>query len=153
MRLPSAAGPAVVQLPALSQTCRLSVEAFASGDPDRFPAPKRKAARPTRHGVAWWIEREGCVWLVRRPARGMLGSMAALPGPDWTDTQQAPGPILGAVTHVFTHFRLELVILAASQPEGEGWWQPLDQLPHAGLPTLYRRAAEAVLGARRALAA
>ncbi len=61
--------------------------------------------------------------------------------------------MLGRVTHVFTHFRLELSVVAESEPTGEGWWQPLDELDEAGLPTLYRRAAESVLASRSALAA
>ena len=127
--------------------------AFTSGDPERFPAPKRKAVRPVRHGTAHWIVRNGCVWLVRRPANGMLGGMAALPGPEWSDDPAPAGPLLGRITHVFTHFRLELTIAASSEPAGEGWWQPLDTLAEAGLPTLYRRAAETVLDSRDKLAA
>jgi A/G-specific adenine glycosylase len=127
--------------------------AFASGDPERFPAAKPKAVRPTRHGIAWWIERDGCIWLVRRPAKGMLGGMAALPGPEWTDSPENDGPVIGRVTHVFTHFRLELAIACGSEPAGQGWWQPIDRLAQAGLPTLYRRAAEAVLANRTKLAA
>jgi A/G-specific adenine glycosylase len=127
--------------------------AYASGEPERFPAPKRKVARPTRHGIAWWIKRDGCVWLVRRPAQGMLGGMAALPGPDWTDAREHSGHALGHIAHVFTHFRLELEIVARSEPAGEGWWHPLDRLNQAGLPTLYRRAADAVLAGGAKLAA
>jgi A/G-specific adenine glycosylase len=127
--------------------------AFASGEPERFPGPKRRAQRPIRHGMALWIERNACVWLIRRPATGVLGGMAALPGPEWSDARDLTGPVLGNVSHVFTHFRLELAIVAAQEPVDEGWWQPLDRLSEAGLPTLYRRAAQAVLGARRALAA
>jgi len=126
--------------------------AFASGEPARFPAPKRKTERPTRHGIAWWIERSDCVWLVRRRAKGMLGGMAALPGPEWTDTSTGT-PAIARVTHIFTHFRLELSVVAAGDPAEEGWWQPIDQLGEAGLPTLYRRAAEAVLSAKAKLAA
>jgi A/G-specific adenine glycosylase len=125
---------------------------LASGDPERFPAPKRKLERPTRHGVAWWIERGGCVWLVRRPAKGMLGGMAALPGPEWADVP-TEGSALAQVTHVFTHFRLELAVVVRDKPTSEGWWQPIDRLDEAGLPTLYRRAAEAVFNARTKLAA
>ena len=127
--------------------------AFASGEPERFPAPKRKTVRPTRYGVAHWIERSGSVWLVRRPAKGMLGGMAALPGPDWTDEPEPAETVLGHVSHVFTHFRLELAVVASDSPTGEGWWQPLDRLVDAGLPTLYRRAADSALEARSALAA
>ena len=124
--------------------------ALRSGDPDRFPAPKLRAARPTRHGIAWWSERDGRVWLVRRPGRGMLGGMAALPGPDWTaEPPPVCGPPLARLRHVFTHFALELSV-CGGQPEGEGWWQPLETLAEAGLPTLYRRAAELVLATRDA---
>jgi A/G-specific adenine glycosylase len=135
--------------------CPLSTDcvAHASGEPERFPAPKRRAVRPTRHGIAWWVERDGCVWLVRRPAKGMLGGMAALPGPDWTDLPEPASPELGRVTHVFTHFRLELAVVAVDKPTGHGWWQPFDDLDGAGLPTLYRRAVESVLANRIKLAA
>ena len=127
--------------------------AHASGQPERFPGPKRKIIRPVRFGIAFWTERNGCIWLVRRPAKGMLGGMAALPGPEWTDESRIAGSTIGRVTHVFTHFRLELSIVPAATPAREGWWQPLDSLTEAGLPTLYRRAIESVLSSRNALAA
>ena len=132
----------------LSADCR----AFALGAAEAFPAPRIRKVRPQKYGIAWWIERDGCVWLVRRPAKGMLGGMAALPGTQWQD-EPLPGPAIARARHVFTHFALELVIVAESEPCGEGWWQPLDRLGEAGLPTLYRRAADAVLGTRTALAA
>ncbi len=83
----------------------------------------------------------------------MLGGMAALPGPDWTDEPVRAAAAVGRVTHVFTHFRLELMVVAVQAPCGDGWWQPIDRLAEAGLPTLYRRAAESVLASRNALAA
>jgi len=123
--------------------------AFASGDPEAFPERRRRAARPHRHGVAYWIERGGSVWLVRRPAKGMLGGMAALPGGEWSEAGPDRLNAIGTVRHVFTHFSLDLAIAPRSEPEGEGWWQPLATLSEAGLPTLYRRAAELVLAAPR----
>jgi A/G-specific adenine glycosylase len=57
------------------------------------------------------------------------------------------------VRHVFTHFSLDLHIVLRAEPEGEGWWQPLDRLAEAGLPTLYRKAVEAALAERQSLAA
>jgi A/G-specific adenine glycosylase len=84
----------------------------------------------------------------------MLGGMAALPGSDWLDAEPLPDAApLARVTHVFTHFRLELTVVRAAETLGDGWWQRIDALAEAGLPTLYRRAAEAVLAARSALAA
>jgi A/G-specific adenine glycosylase len=122
--------------------------AYASGQAEDFPLPKRKRTRLAKHGTAWWIERGGRVWLVRRPNRGLLGGMAALPGGDWTQVPVEHDPAtLGTVRHVFTHFALSLRIVRKQTPVGEGWWQPLDNLAEAGLPTLYRRAAEVAVAA------
>jgi len=128
---------------------------FASGTPEAFPAPKSKRQRPTRYGVAYWVERDDAVWLVRRKPSGLLGGMPALPGGEWSDHPgSASGEIRGHVRHVFTHFALELAIVGRElAPPGDGWWQPIDSLGSAGLPTLYRRAAEAVLSSSARLAA
>ena len=121
--------------------------AFASGEPEVFPAPKIKRPRPHRFGTAWWIERDNYLWLERRPAKGLFGGMAALPGGEWGDIPLS-APMLAQVSHGFTHFTLDLAIITRAQPVGEGWWQPLDALSETGLPTLYRRAVEAVLAQR-----
>ena len=134
--------------------CPLAADcgAYASGNPEAFPAPKAKRIRPHCHGVAWWTERNGAVWLVRRPAKGMLGGMAALPGPEWGKEPIADGSCV-TVTHGFTHFTLDLQVVPRAEPAGEGWWQPLDRLDEAGLPTLYRKAVDAMLSRKDALAA
>jgi len=124
--------------------------AFASGAPEAFPERRNRASRPHRNGLAYWIERGGSVWLVRRPASGLLGGMAALPGSDWSEAKPSQVNAIASVRHVFTHFSLDLAIVPRAEPEGEGWWQPLESLAEAGLPTLYRRAAELVLAAREA---
>ena len=143
--------------------CPLAIDcrALAMGKPEAFPVKTARKVRPVRFGVAWWIEREGAVWLVRRPAQGLLGAMAALPGPDWGDSPTAgpvSAPTLAEVRHGFTHFELRLSVVACAVPEdglanGGGWWQPINRLAGAGLPTLYRRAVEAVLEQRNQLAA
>lgn len=122
--------------------------AFASGRPEDYPPRPAKRVRPVRHGTAFWAERRGAVWLVRRPTRGLLGGMPALPGDDW----RLETPVEGAsasVSHSFTHFTLHLgIVEALAPPRGEGWWQPIEALPAAGLPTLYRNAVNALLSNR-----
>ena len=132
----------------LCRQCPLQPDcaAFASGDPESFPAPKLKRDRPHRHGIAYWTEREGKVWLVRRPAKGMLGAMAALPGPQW-DAAPVRANAIGTVRHIFTHFSLDLHVVPRADPFGEGWWHPIEAIGEAGLPTLYRHAAEIALAA------
>ncbi|MFC3593305.1 A/G-specific adenine glycosylase [Novosphingobium piscinae] len=132
--------------------------ARAHGAPERFPVKPPRKARPARRGQAFWIERAGAVWLVTRAARGMLGGMRALPDDGWT--ARADGAAVppfaadwqprGAVTHAFTHCDLTLSLwsadLPSGNPPGEGMWWPVAQLGEAGLPTLFARAAERVLG-------
>jgi A/G-specific adenine glycosylase len=124
--------------------------ACASGRPEAYPGQKRRRARPHKYGVAYWIERSGHVWLVRRAAKGMLGGMAALPGSDWSDEPNHEPVSIATVRHVFTHFTLDLHVVRRFEPIGDGWWQPIHALGEAGLPTLYRRAAEAALNAAQA---
>ena len=126
--------------------------AFASGTPEAYPPRAAKRERPHRFGTAWWIERDGAVWLVRRPAKGLLGGMAALPGDQWSEA--APNPrAIATVGHGFTHFTLDLALVARPDPVGDGWWQPIATLGDAGLPTLYARAVDAILSNRSSCAA
>jgi A/G-specific adenine glycosylase len=134
----------------LASDCR----AYSTGRPDAFPAAKARRVRPLRHGIAYWIERDGQVWLVRRPAKGLLGGMAALPGTEWSGEVPPASPrAIGIIRHTFTHFALELQVERSSEPVGGGWWAPIEQLADAGLPTLYRHAAKLALGSPERLKA
>lgn len=118
----------------------LSCEAYRRGDPERFPIKAAKAPRPRRQDVAYWLEHDGEVLLVRRPAKGLLGGMLALP------TGEAPAAAewreAGSVEHVFTHFALTMRLLCASAGERrEGIWWPVERLDEAGLPTLFGKLA------------
>ncbi len=131
--------------------CPLSAgcKARAEGAPEAYPVKPPKKAKPRRRGIAYWLESDGHVLLVRRPDKGMLGGMRALPGGDWGDAA-APAPPadaawrpVGTVEHVFTHFALSLDVMAAHLPGRPiaGEWWPVDRIEDAGLPTLYARAA------------
>lgn len=125
-------------------------EAREEGSPDRYPVKPAKKAKPHRRGIAYWLEAEDSVLLVRRPDKGLLGGMRALPGGEWGDVPTPAPPIaadwrsIGTVEHVFTHFALSLDVMAARlsrRPALDGEWWPVDRIEQAGLPTLYARAA------------
>ena len=124
---------------------------FAAGTPESYPLKAAKKAKPLRRGRAFWIVRGDDVWLVRRPPRGMLGGMRALPDDGWNargdGSGAGQGEVLGMVRHAFTHFDLELLVVAGEDATGEGEWWPLADLDNAGLPTLFAKAARlAVVG-------
>jgi A/G-specific adenine glycosylase len=139
----------------LSALCR----GRATGQPESFPVKLPKKARPARVGRAFWIERGECVWLVRRPGKGMLGGMRALPDDGWSARGDGsgegplPGPweSAGKVGHVFTHFSLDLNLAVYlgdrcdSLGAEDGEWWPLSRLEEAGLPTLFAKAARLAL--------
>jgi len=115
--------------------------ARAAGDPERFPVKAARKPRPSRTGTAYWLEHGGHVLLVKRPPRGLLGGMNALPSD--APPADAPWEEAGSVAHVFTHFALDMRLLCARAPgrEAEGVWWPVDRLGEAGLPTLYAKLA------------
>jgi A/G-specific adenine glycosylase len=142
---------------------RADCRAHAAGIEETLPAKAAKRPRPQRYGTIFWLEHDDRVLLVRRPDKGLLGGMRALPTGPWADAPpglaDAPAPVAWRwlaprVTHGFTHFELELALAtgvqqAADMPAGEGseWW-PIADLPGAGLPTLFAKAAAAILGDR-----
>jgi A/G-specific adenine glycosylase len=124
--------------------------AVKTGAPERLPVKAAKAKRPQRLGTAFWLERDSHVLLHRRPPRGMLGGMRALPSGPWTaedpGLDAAPAAAewrtVGRVAHVFTHFALDLaVVVASADHHAEGEWWPIDRIEEAGLPTLFAKAA------------
>jgi A/G-specific adenine glycosylase len=136
-------------------------QAYAAGQPKRYPLKAPKRARPHRHGFAYWLEHDGHVLLIRRPDKGLLGGMLALPTGPWAETAVSQPPAetawlpVGSVEHSFTHFSLTLHLLRGQAPDRAlpGTWWPIDRLAEAGLPTVFARAAERALAAPDRLAA
>lgn len=127
-----------------------------SDDPARFPLKAPKKTKPVRKGTAYWIERDGHVWLETREGAGMLGGMRALPDDDWHSKADGTGdpPLAGdwnskgVVRHTFTHFGLEMTVerltVTENPPDRDGQWWPIARIGEAGLPTLFVKAARLV---------
>jgi A/G-specific adenine glycosylase len=129
--------------------------AAAMGAAAAFPRKPVKPLRPHRAGFAFWIARGEDVLLVRRPARGLLAGMRALPVSAWTEAPRLDDAPIRAdwhllappVRHVFTHFSLELTVAAGRLAPGcdvpiDGEWWPIAGLDTAGLPTVFAKAAD-----------
>ena len=139
------------------------------GDAETFPRKAKKAEGKLRRGAAFVAVREDAHALVRtRAAKGLLGGMTEVPTTQWLrdfdeDSALDEAPlkakwrrIPGIVTHVFTHFPLELVVFAATlpprakAPEGARF-VPLKDLHGEALPSVMRKVlAHAQIGSRRA---
>jgi A/G-specific adenine glycosylase len=134
--------------------------ARARGIAEDLPARVAKKAKPTRRGIAFWtLRRDGAVLLRRRPESGLLGGMIEVPSTEWREAgwtiaaAVAEAPVAaqwrtlpGLVRHSFTHFDLELTVLAAeTTAAAEGIWAPLDRLGDHALPNLMKKVVEHAL--------
>jgi A/G-specific adenine glycosylase len=135
--------------------------AYAANDAKTYPRKVPKVARPTRYGLAFWLEADGHVWLRRRPPKGLLGGMSEIASSEWRgdyayDAALTAAPVQakwqrleGRAVHVFTHFQLELDVVCAALPHkiniDHGFWHPIAALSEAGLPTALRKVADLVL--------
>jgi A/G-specific adenine glycosylase len=129
------------------------------GDAETFPRKAAKREGKLRRGAAFVVVRaDGHVLVRTRPAKGLLGGMTEVPTSAWThdfDDREALAEaprvaraawrrVPGRVTHVFTHFPLELSVhvarvgAAAKTPAGMRW-VALNDLAGEALPNLMRK--------------
>ena len=145
--------------------CPVAVDcaAHAQGIEAMLPLRAAKPERPVRLGIAFLALREdGCVLLRRRPEAGLLGGMLEVPSTDWAEMlpplpealRAAPvrsdwWAVPDTVVHVFTHFRLELMVYRAVVPMSASltfWadpqrcqWVARRDLTRAALPSVMRK--------------
>lgn len=134
--------------------------ALKEGEPELYPVKATKKARPVRVGAAFVaVNRRGEVLLRTRPASGLLGGMAEVPGSRWTaridgatDLTDAPFGAAwkpaGVVTHVFTHFELRLSVYSAETDGAaidHGFWRRIENLDEEALPTVMKKAIAAAI--------
>jgi A/G-specific adenine glycosylase len=131
----------------------------ARGNQETFPRKTPKKAGELRRGAAFVVTRGNEMLVRTRAPKGLLGGMVEVPNSSWLaaqdDTsalQQAPElngvarwrRKTGVVTHVFTHFPLELVVYTARVSAGarapRGMrWAPISTLADEALPNLMRK--------------
>jgi A/G-specific adenine glycosylase len=141
--------------------CPLNADcvARARGDQETFPRKAPKKTGALRRGAAFVVRRGADVLVRTRPAKGLLGGMTEVPTSEWR-AGQGDGEALqaapvfksvsrwhrkaGVVTHVFTHFPLELVVYVADvhprarAPDGMRWVK-IATLPDEALPNVMRK--------------
>jgi A/G-specific adenine glycosylase len=131
----------------------------ARGDQESFPRKAPKKAGEVRRGAAFVVTRGGELLVRSRPEKGLLGGMTEVPTSEWLAAQddktaltQAPAlkrvarwhRKVGVVTHVFTHFPLELVVYTADVPARSAApngmrWVPVATLKDEALPNVMRK--------------
>ena len=154
--------PACVLCP-LSGDC--AVRALSTQETFPRKAPKKSGA--LRRGAAFVVTRGDELLVRRRPEKGLLGGMTEVPTSEWraaqddaTALEQAPTlkaavrwrRKAGVVTHVFTHFPLELVVYTArlaagTRPPRGMHFVPLATLKDEALPNVMRKVIAHGLGA------
>ncbi|WGS00760.1 A/G-specific adenine glycosylase [Bradyrhizobium sp. ISRA443] len=133
--------------------------ARARGDQETFPRKAPKKNGTLRRGAAFVVTRGDELLVRSRPEKGLLGGMTEVPGSDWLAGQEdkaalAQAPQLksvtrwhrkaGVVTHVFTHFPLELVVYTASVPPRTRApagmrWVPVATIDGEAFPNVMRK--------------
>lgn len=145
---------------------REACRGHAAGIAETLPARRAKAPKPLRRGVAFWAVRpDGAVLLRKRPEKGLLGGMMEVPSTLWREAPwseaeaiaAAPLPakwrlLPGTVRHTFTHFHLELAVLAGAVKKGvatHGKWVSPDDLAGEALPTVMKKLVTHARGGKR----
>jgi A/G-specific adenine glycosylase len=133
--------------------------ALQRGEQEIFPKKAPKKSGALRRGAAFVVTRGGEILVRTRPEKGLLGGMTEVPGSDWRAMQDDEDALkraptlagttnwhrkLGVVTHVFTHFPLELVVYTAqvaarTRAPKDMRWVPIATLDGEALPNVMRK--------------
>uniref|UniRef100_UPI00403F02A2 A/G-specific adenine glycosylase n=1 Tax=Massilia sp. METH4 TaxID=3123041 RepID=UPI00403F02A2 len=149
--------------------------AYATGRTKELPVRKPKKATPEKHATMLLVAHGGQVLLEQRPGAGIWGGLLSLPevnghvAMDDEDHPQVDGDMVAAallpfgvpesqerlnrVTHVFTHYRLQivpvLVTLAQRAPlaaDGRYVWLDREKIADAALPAPVKKLLVELLG-------
>jgi A/G-specific adenine glycosylase len=137
----------------LQQTC----EAYKLGRVSQLPTPKPRKAIPQKQTTMLILRNGNEVMLEKRPSSGIWGGLWSFPEISVTENPQQSAqqrygirakcsPALSTLTHVFTHFRLQIepqpMQVLSIQPQAREAgiiWLPLEDAIGAALPTPVRK--------------
>jgi A/G-specific adenine glycosylase len=138
--------------------CPLQDDCFArqKGKSSELPLMPIKSPKPTRRTTAFLLLWSTKILLRKRPETGLLPNMMEVPTTPWVLLEEAvqelactKAPVQGnwikipfIVSHVFTHFKLDVEIYGLvfqKMPAVEGIWVELDDLATKPLPTLMKK--------------
>ena len=126
------------------------------GIAETLPRKSPKPFRPQKHAVVFWLARpDGAILLRRRPEEGLLGGLMEVPSTPWREDRWTLEEALGSapvkarwrsldgvVRHGFTHFDIEMMVIAGKAAGGaafKGVWSQVDRLSDHALPTLMKK--------------
>ncbi len=120
--------------------------------------PIKTAKKPRRqlHAYGYWLTNADgmCVWLRRRPQKGLLAGMLEIPTSDWQEKPAQHPHLLPAVAwrktgqtiqHRFTHLDLNVDIVSGTTEQCldsfglESGWYPVADIPRLGLASLMKK--------------
>lgn len=129
---------------------RRACQAAATGDPTRFPTPRRRPTPRAWALHAWLVVRDGTDGpRVAIERRGDEGPWAGLHGPPWREAPPPDGTLAATFVHRLTHRTVKATVWHAARPPDDArirWLAPHEAIA-AGLSELDRRALSAFLGA------
>ena len=121
-----------------------------------LPKKTRKKPKPQKIGHVYWIKNnKNQILLHKRPDKGLLGGMIALPTSDWLNQKQERNlsdpkafkvkNTQKSINHSFTHFDLQLILKEGSvrdDPllEKEYMWCNVSDLDQIGFPSVFQKA-------------
>ena len=132
-----------------------------AGNPLDYPRKIKKAKAPIRYGAVFVLSCGDYVLIRKRPDKGLLGGMMEFPGSEWSAKRVDVSDWMKAapsqhnwkraeqgVSHVFTHFTLQLSVFTAQTPNpdgADGIWVKQSELDRYALPSLMVKVAKAGL--------
>jgi A/G-specific adenine glycosylase len=112
--------------------CPVMAHCTGKDAPETYPVKAAKAKRPERSGTAWWIECDDEVLLIRRPDKGLLGGMRALPSGEWVEVVEANRLCRAKSRHATQGVSTSLDTNGNQlcEPPIAGDWKPLGTVTH-----------------------